>query len=125
MKILDSNIWIAFFNEKDSQHDKAQKIIREVKSPVAVTEYVVIETCNILLAKARKEDADFFINFTLDNEDVVLLLSNGNLFFETVSSFQKITKRSLSFVDISLLCLSRNYEIVTFDKKLSNELKRK
>jgi predicted nucleic acid-binding protein len=125
MKILDSNIWIAFFNERDSQHEKAQKLMKSVKTPIAMPEYVIVETCNILLAKASKEDADSFLNFALDNEEVVLLLSNGNLFFETVSYFQKTTKRILSFVDISLLCLSKSYEIATFDRKLEKELKRK
>jgi predicted nucleic acid-binding protein len=124
MKIFDSNIWIAYFHEEDNQHEKAREIFLETKYPIAITEYIIIETCNVLLAKTQKENANSFIDFALDNEDVVLLLSNGGLFFETISRFRQKTNRKLSFVDLSLACLGKDHKIVTFDRKLNNELNR-
>jgi len=125
MKIFDSNIWIAYFHEIDSQHGKALKLFNSSRYPIAITEYVVVETCNILLAKATKEIADLFINYVLDNEDVVLLLSDSSLFFETIGCFLEKDKKGLSFVDLSLVCLGKKHKIMTFDKKLNNEISRR
>ena len=125
MKIIDSNIWIAFFNESDSQNEKAIKLLENVKLPVAITEYVVLETCSVLANKASKKIADKFLEEILDNQDVTLLLSDENYFWEVISRFKKTPEKFFSFVDISLLCLSKQYEIISFDKKLDNEIKRK
>lgn len=125
MKIFDSNIWIAFFNEEDSQHKKALDLFNSPEYPIAITEYAIVETCNVLLSKATKRDADLFLQFVLDNEDVVFLLSDESLFSETVSRFRQLDGQKLSFVDISLLCFSDVHEVVTFDRRLSKELKSK
>jgi len=125
MKTFDSNIWIAYFHEGDSQHKKALELFKSSKYPIAISEYVIVETCNILLSKATKKIADLFLQFVLDNEDIVLFLSDESLFSETVSCFRSTEGKNLSFVDISLLCLSKECEIVTFDRKLNQELKKK
>lgn len=124
MKILDSNVWIALFHESDSQNLRAKNLFKNLKLPVAITEYIVLETCSILARKASKKIADNFLSEALDNEDVILLSSKENYFWEVASRFKKIPSKNFSFVDVSLLCLSKNYEIVTFDRKLNSELKK-
>lgn len=125
MKILDSNIWIALFHENDNQNKKAIELFKGLNLPVAITEYVVLETCSILAKKASKKVADKFLEEILDNQDVLLLLSNESYFWEVISGFKEMPSNNLSFVDISLLCLSKSYEVVTFDRKLNNELNKK
>jgi len=38
--------------------------------------------------------------------------------------FQKLSEPHLSFVDVSLLVLSQKHEVVTFDKKLEQAIKK-
>ncbi len=123
MKILDSNIWIAFFNIEDSQHNKAQKIFKVLENEkIIITEYIILEVASVLLNKAGRGVANTFIEMAIDNEDVELLLSDEDIFKITLMRFQQGFKKKLSFIDASLVCLSGEYEIMTFDKDLKNEI---
>lgn len=121
MKFFDSNFWIAFFNDDDSQHDKAVKIF-EKEPNFAITEYCVVETASILALKRGKRAAADFLAHIGDNADVTVVLSSPTFFDETIQLFQEIADRKLSFVDISLLLLSESHEIITFDKALTKAI---
>jgi len=122
MKIIDSSIWIALFHERDSQNKKAKKVFSKITFPVAVTEYIILETCTVLAAKASKEIANNFLTVVADNEDIRILLSNEKFFLRVIERFKNAPNKKLSFTDTSLLCLSRGYEVVTFDKRLEDEI---
>ncbi len=122
MVIIDSSVWVAFFNKNDSQHDKAKKIFNGLKLKVILPEYVFIEVSTILLMKAGKKIAEKFIEIAQDNSDVEIYLSNGDLFLDTVRLFKNSAQKKLSFVDISLLFLSESYKIITFDKNLQKAI---
>ena len=124
MIILDSNIWVAFFNKSDSQHQKAKKVMRETDGEITVTEYVILEVCSVLLVRAGKQAADKFLEITFDNDDIAILLSDGDFFEKVINFFQENSNKKLSFVDVSLLCLSKSHQVVTFDKELLKELKK-
>lgn len=123
MKIFDSNIWVAFLNINDSQHKKANKIFTSLDNgKIIITEYIIGEVATILLFKAGKEIADKFIELVLDNKNIEVLLSDGYIFKDTISRFQQGFKKKLSFIDVSLVCLSDSYEVMTFDDDLKREL---
>lgn len=123
MIVVDSSVWIALYNELDSQHDKAKKLAISF-SNVAIAEYVVLETCTILQNKAGIEAAEKFLAFALDNSDVTILHLSPEFFNKIAHTFRWLMHKKLSFVDISLLLLSESHEIVTFDKALTRTIKK-
>lgn len=118
MTILDSNVWIAFFHENDNQHKKAEKIIKELNTKIVIPEYIITEIASVLCFKAGKKIAITFLKSILDNDDVEVLLSNKLIFNNTVDNFINDNNDKLSFIDTTLLCLSKKYKIITFDKNL-------
>ncbi len=124
MIILDSNVWVAFFNKSDSQHQKAKKVLKEITGKITATEYVILEVCSVLLVRAGKQAANKFLEIVFDNDDIEILLSDDGFFEKVINFFQENNNKKLSFVDVSLLCLSKSHQIITFDKELLKELKK-
>lgn len=124
MMILDSSVWIALYNEADSQHAKAVRLAASF-SDIALTEYVLLETATLLRAKAGDETAEYFLEYALDNADVAILYASRELFGDTVSLFRQMKGAKLSFVDASLLHLSDTHEVVTFDAALEKAIRRR
>lgn len=124
MIIFDSNVWVAFFNKEDSQNKKALEIVIKEKDNIAITEYIILEVSSILALKAGKNIADKFLEFILNNNNIKVLLSSNDFFYNTVENFIKTESKKLSFVDISLLYLSNTCQIITFDKDLAKIIKK-
>lgn len=122
MIIFDSNIWIAFFNISDTQHKKAGKILENINAKIVITEYIILEVSSVLLFKAGKDIANKFIEIVLNNKDIEILLSEENFFRGALYCFQNEETGKLSFIDVSLLHLSKFYSVFTFDKKLEKEI---
>lgn len=120
--IFDSNIWIGYFHDKDSLHNEAGKIV-ESRSVVYVPEYVVLESVTVIKARASEKLANFCLDVFLHTSNIRVIPS-GDLFSKTISLFQTLNDKHLSFVDMSLLALSRDYEVKTFDKKLASAIKK-
>jgi predicted nucleic acid-binding protein len=124
MIILDSNIWIAYLNKEDAQHKKAVSLFEEIDDGVIISEYILLEVITVLAMKVNKKVADSFINFVFNNQDIKILPSSGELFSNFLKGFLKHKKNNLSFVDISLLVLSKKYSVFSFDKELEKEIKK-
>ncbi len=122
MVIIDSSVWVAFFNENDSQHNKAKKVFNELKTKVILPEYIFMEVATILLIKAGKKIAVKFMEISQDNFDIEIYLSDEELFLNTAKLFKNSQKSKLSFVDVSLLFLSASCKIITFDKNLQKAI---
>ncbi len=117
MIILDSNVWIAFLNTDDSQHKKAIKVFGEINGKkVIMPEYIFLEICTILRLRTNKEVTDSFVRYILSNRDVDVLLSDKNLFGETIRLF--LENKKISFIDTSLVALANTYKVISFDKQL-------
>jgi len=114
MIILDSSVWVALFNDDDSQHKKAVKVFSNLKSsPIGLPEYIILEVASVLALRANKAVSVQFIEYALENGSIDVIYSSGLFFNASVGLFKKA--KNLSFVDCSLLYLSRNNEIITFD----------
>ena len=118
MTILDSNVWIAFLNESDSQHKKAEKVFNVILLPIGMPEYIIAEVASVLAMRASKTIADKFIDIALDNQDIQIIFSSRSFFTGAMESFKNSKQKQLSFVDSVLLYLSQNHEIITFDENL-------
>lgn len=118
MIVLDSNIWIAYFYESDTQHAKARRLIHELSEPMAIPEYVFGEVCTILAQRSGKAVADSFVDAVTRNEQVGILPFENEEFWRTIKLFREFPKKYLSFIDLSLLLLARTFRVVTFDRQL-------
>lgn len=123
MKVFDSSFWVAFFDISDSQHEKAEKMMRE-EPFLAITEYCFVETASVLAKKAGAEAAKRFFEFIGSNSDISILYSTENFFRSAGVLFCSVGGPKLSFVDVSLLYLSHSHEVVTFDKALEKEIRK-
>ena len=122
LTILDSNVWIAFFDKEDSTHKKAVQVFKKLKvSELAVTEYIILEVASILKKYAGLDVANAFLSGLVDEQ--VTIIEDEHLLKETVKIFANSARNNLSFVDCSLVYLSGTYKVITFDKKLANKLR--
>ena len=122
-KILDSNIWISYFIIDDSNHKKASKIIEWLENEsVCITDHIIIEVSTILLYRLWKQFANDFIELIKYNTNVGIFYSNKIIFDDFINFFIINKNNKLSFVDQSLIYLSKDFEIITFDKEINKEL---
>lgn len=118
MIMLDSSIWIAYMNKKDSCHDKAFKILAGLNSEeLEIYEHTYEETLNVLRNKTSSEQCQNFIRFLKDyNLEITIgdehVLSIANTFFFEFSK--------LSFSDCLLMSASllNNSQLISFDKEM-------
>ena len=118
--ILDTNVWIAFLHEEDSQHVKAKRLLKDVTAPVVVPEYVLLEVVTVLRNLRRHEEANRFTEQALDYSGT--FLPANTLAYEIAEMLPNVPKH-LSFTDTALLALARNYEVLTFDSALARAIK--
>lgn len=125
MQILDSSVWIAWLNKDDSQQAKAQALFKKIERPILLPEYVLLEVCTVLAMRISKQTADQFIEAVTDNRDVIILKSDETFFANLLTYFQSHEHKGLSFVDVALLFLAKDYPVLTFDTALRKALDRR
>jgi len=123
MIILDSNVWIALFHKEDTLQAKAHNLLENISSKILLPEYVLLEVCSVLKRLKRKQAANQFLDYVLDNRDIDCFHTSPSLLEETIKLFRTRSQDDLSFIDVSLLSLSRFHTIHTFDKKLASAIK--
>lgn len=122
--ILDSSVWIAQLLKEDSQHNKAVTLFKDITNKIYVPEYILIEVTTLLKQKGYFGLAKNFLLEVIDPNEPILIPSD-QYFTETQSAFLNVEKNNkLSFIDTSLLVLSKEYTIITFDKQLQKEIKK-
>ncbi len=122
--ILDTNIWIAYLEKADSQHEKALHVFDLIDQKIWIPEYVLIEILNFLVIKVGKNRADEVLTMFFHNRDLEILWNSEEFRAQLLSFFVSNKFEKLSFVDQSLLFLSKKYKVVTFDKVLAKRIGR-
>lgn len=125
MVIIDSNVWIAFLNKNDSNHKRADEIFNKLvdkREKIIITEYVLLEIVTVLSQKVGKKIANQFIEIAGNTKRIEIISSSADFLDEVLAFYLKQKNKNLSFVDYSLLYLSGQYEVLTFDKKLNSLL---
>ncbi len=119
--IIDSSVFIAYFNEGDSQHKKALTIFKTLNAEdILISEYVLLEVLTVIQNKVSKKFAFKLKDFILEYFSESILRSD--IFFDETLSLFGSQYGKLSFVDVSLIVLSKKYEIITFDKNLKRAI---
>lgn len=121
--LVDSNFLVAYFNRKDSLHQKASSISKNAlfnASNVYISNYVFLETSTIIAQKVSKKASILIGDYILNDSSFKLLHIDAYLHKVTWEIFNNINKKNVSFVDCSLLAVIQEQEIdnlLTFDTK--------
>lgn len=123
MHIIDSSIWVALFLDFDVNYEKAIEIFSQINDKIYLPYCVISEVATVLTYKHSKEQADGFLEFISDNEDVILI---DNEMKNEIDFYKKINKR-VSFTDASLVFLAEKFGLllITFDKQMISLIKKK
>jgi len=118
MLLLDSNIFIAYFRQEEEKHAEAQQIIHQAPQ-IIINDYVLSEIYTVLMLRESYEIAKKVLSWIASNPKIVIQRLTNEEIQSTVAFIQK-QKTLLSFVDITLIIMSRerNYELATFDVAL-------
>lgn len=102
--------------EFDSNHKKAEEIISKLEGKIYLPYNVIVEVASVLTYKHSKKQANNFLDYIEDNKDIILL---ENELKSEIEFFKKIDKK-VSFVDISLIFLSKRLDLnlITFDSQM-------
>ena len=119
--ILDSNVWIGHLMVNDTLHLRATELMEDLGGIVVVVpEYVLLEVVTILKVYKKYKEAEIFSKRVLSNNAMYLPSSGLARLTADVCFVSKYKK--LSFIDTALLVLSKDYEIITFDKDLQKAI---
>lgn len=120
--ILDTSIWVAYIIPNDSTHVKACKIIDSLGDITIVIPHDIFkETITVLKNKTNTDGIESFIT-TIENNKQIEMIGDGHLFTQTIDLFRNQLDNSLSYIDTLLLVLSKQYDVLTFDKELNRHL---
>jgi len=122
---IDSNVFVAYYNTRDEQHEKATKLIEKIMTfeyglPVT-SDYVFDETITATFVRTKNKP----IAIKLGNQiasSIKMLKINTTVFQDAWKIF-KTTKNTLSFTDctnIAFLSIINDNKIATFDKEFEN-----
>ena len=114
--LIDSSVWVALFLDFDSQHKKAKEVFSKINGKIYIPYCVITEVATILTYKHSKEQADNFLDYILDNNDII---SIDNQIYPEIQFFKSIQYK-ISFIDISLIFIAKkmNLILLTFDKQI-------
>lgn len=116
MVLFDSCVWVAFYLDFDSTHEKAIEIFSTTKWQILVPYCVVAEVSTVLTYKHSKEQANQFIGGLLKNRDITLVEA---ALYEEVAFFAH-NPWKLSFYDYSIIkcAIDNKAKLVSFDEEM-------
>lgn len=123
MITIDSSIWVALFDENDSCHEEAIKIIENLNSAsINLIEHIYAEVLTVLRNKKLTNECQKFIDF-LKAVKIKIKFLNKNSF--TLANFLFFQFKKLSFTDCFLMSTAvlEKAQLMTFDKAIKKAWK--
>jgi predicted nucleic acid-binding protein len=116
MYILDSTVRVSLFLENDIHHKDAKILMNVINSKIFLPYCVINEVSTVLTYKHSKKQANLFLEFITDNEDIIKInndLDSEIIFFKNINS-------KISFTDLSIIniAINNNLKLITFDKDM-------
>jgi predicted nucleic acid-binding protein len=123
---IDSGVFVAFHNTRDSNSSRALELMREIVSgrfgSVYTSDYVFDEAVTVALIRTRRPEIALSIGRTILGEltkpFLVVIRVDGEVFKDAWKLFPRYAGKGLSFTDCTTIALMRmmNIEnIVSFD----------
>jgi len=128
MFLIDSNLWVSYFLDYDSNHEKAIQLLRflDWRWIIYVTNWIIHEVSNILVKKHSKKQSDYFLNYVIYNRDIQIINEDIRQSYELF----KTLSIKISFTDISIIntaledwisLISLDEQMMKIYKKLKNK----
>ena len=122
MILIDSNVLISYFNNRDKNHNSAIKILKKLdKEPygeLIISDYIFNEIVTVTLLKKKDKKIAIEAGNEIFKSKIKIIKVNNNLFNRTWSLF-KISNLKMSFTDftnLAIMELLKIQNIATFDK---------
>jgi len=125
--LIDSGVWIAFYNKRDDLHERAAGIMKEIDNGaygnLFTTDYILDETVTYCLAK-YSPDKSLFVGEALMNTSEIAKISRD--IFDSSWDLFKLDKQHstnekyLSFTDCTSVITAKTFgirHIATFDSR--------
>ncbi|TAK55661.1 MAG: PIN domain-containing protein [Bacteroidetes bacterium] len=128
MVLFDSSVWVAFFNQNDIHHEKAQELFIEAtqqKEIITVPEFVYAEVLNSLWRITNKEDEiERCKNVFLQGTPIIQLELGGSKFwYQTIESvMKKVSLKTSDLIVASTIVYYQSQRFETFDRILQREV---
>ena len=129
MILIDSNFFVALFNSRDKNHQRAKILLKELKNATwgsrIITDYVIDETVTMLWVQthSKKLVKDFYNKIVLNkkfSKMEKITSEDINKTWELWNKYAEYPKRPLSFTDCSILAIIERLQIanvLTFDSE--------
>ncbi len=120
--VVDSNVFIAFYNQNDTQHLDALRLMGELQSATLIVHpYVLQEVATVLTYRFGFETAKKFLSDITTAENVLIPSINVR---SEIERFQLLGKK-MSFTDVALINLAEQMAIrlLTFDRQILSVMK--
>lgn len=119
--IIDSSVFIAFYRDGDSQHEKAVRVITDLAGRTLIVHpYVIQETVTALCRKHSYELAKQFLSDVVSGANTII----PHVYIRAdIDAFLEAKKR-MAFTDIALISFAKqaSAELITFDEQMLNLL---
>lgn len=128
--LIDSNVWIAFYNENDSTHAQAIAVmmqLEQAQAAIFVSNFIFQETWTLLRLSQQPEKATRFVQAITHTQHIQQFDIDQYWIRETIDFFHSINNRSKqSLTDFTnmFLSLTFGFTLVSFDKKMMSLYRR-
>lgn len=117
---------MAYFRENDVHHQTAVQLAKKHSDDKLVISFLILqELTSVLNRKASTEIAVQVAKMLLDSGGSISVLRlDENYIEDVIDLYKKLAPHSFSYVDVSLIHLSKELElpVLTFDKDLEKAL---
>jgi len=72
MYLIDSSVWVALFLDCDLLHENAVEVFSKINGKIYIPYCVVVEAATVLTYKHSKDQANNFLKYIENNNDIVL-----------------------------------------------------
>ena len=117
MIILDTSFIVSYFNTRDQNHPKAVKLMKEIREPLCLTDYIFGEVVTVSLIRLKSLDRAAKIGAML-LKSLKIIDVEKTIFDKAWNLFCKQKATILSFTDcttVSVMQESDIEKIATFD----------
>lgn len=123
MIFIDTSVLVAFIVDKDTNHEKAVSLMKEIvdggHGPAITSEYVFDETVTVVLVRSKSLDLAVRSGNSI-RESMPVIDVNKIIFEASWNRFKGQKSTRFSFTDCTILeVVENNYidELATFDKE--------
>ena len=108
---LDTSGFFALMDSRDPAHERAVRSMKSGRFRPVTTEWVVGETCTLLVARKKPHLVGRFMDYVEGSKALLLLNPDGTLLASAKALIRQQAEQGYSFVDCLSFCVMRERSI--------------